>query len=285
MKYTLSVLVENHPGVLSKVSGLFSRRAFNIDSLAVGITEDPNISRITIVADGDEYVVEQLEKQLNKIIPVIKVRTLSPGTFISRELSLIKVSCPAKQRLDIMKIAELMDAKIVDVSINTMTLQFADTLERFETLTDLLRPYGIREIVRTGTVAIEKDSALYISVYNEVFEEMTEGKAAMSTEQQQRLYNAMVMTGKTLSKDPKFLACSGAFVLAHIISALFADYFCYAKTLKDIRIVRENSREEIQLRVVLYNVGGTSVINFICSYFLFSIVCRMLMSLAERLIS
>ena len=96
MKYTLSVLVENHPGVLSKVSGLFSRRAFNIDSLAVGITEDPNISRITIVADGDEYVVEQLEKQLNKIIPVIKVRTLSPGTFISRELSLIKVSCPAK---------------------------------------------------------------------------------------------------------------------------------------------------------------------------------------------
>ena len=160
MKYTLSVLVENHPGVLSKVSGLFTRRAFNIDSLAVGITEDPNISRITIVADGDEYVVEQLEKQLNKIIPVIKVRTLSPGTFISRELSLIKVSCPAKQRLDIMKIAELMDAKIVDVSINTMTLQFADTLERFETLTDLLRPYGIREIVRTGTVAIEKDSAL-----------------------------------------------------------------------------------------------------------------------------
>ena len=160
MKYTLSVLVENHPGVLSKVSGLFSRRAFNIDSLAVGITEDPNISRITIVADGDEYVVEQLEKQLNKIIPVIKVRTLSPGTFISRELSLIKVSCPAKQRLDIMKIAELMDAKIVDVSINTMTLQFADTLERFETLTDLLRPYGIREIVRTGTVAIEKDSVL-----------------------------------------------------------------------------------------------------------------------------
>ena len=135
------------------------------------------------------------------------------------------------------------------------------------------------------TPILEKDSALYISVYNEVFEEMTEGKAAMSTEQQQRLYNAMVMTGKTLSKDPKFLACSGAFVLAHIISALFADYFCYAKTLKDIRIVRENTREEIPLRVVLYNVGGTSVINFICSYFLFSIVCRMLMSLAERLIS
>ncbi len=158
MKYTLSVLVENHPGVLSKVSGLFSRRAFNIDSLAVGITEDPDISRMTIVADGDEYIIEQLEKQLNKVIPVIKVRTYAQGEYISRELSLIKVSCPAKQRLDIMKIAELMDAKIVDVSVNTMTLQFADTLERFETLTDLLKPYGIREIVRTGTVAIEKDS-------------------------------------------------------------------------------------------------------------------------------
>lgn len=159
MKYTLSVLVENHPGVLSKVSGLFSRRAFNIDSLAVGITEDPNISRMTIVADGDEYVIEQLEKQLNKVIPVIKVRTYSTGEYISRELSLIKVSCPAKQRLDIMKISELMGARIVDVSVNTMTLQFADTLERFETLIDLLKPYGIREIVRTGTVAIEKDSS------------------------------------------------------------------------------------------------------------------------------
>ncbi len=160
MKYTLSVLVENHPGVLSKVSGLFSRRAFNIDSLAVGITEDPNISRMTIVADGDEYVIEQLEKQLNKVIPVIKVRTYTEGDYISRELSLIKVNSPTNKRLDIMKIAELMEARIVDVSVNTMTLQFADTVERFETLCDLLRPYGIREIVRTGTVAIEKDSVV-----------------------------------------------------------------------------------------------------------------------------
>ena len=160
MKYTLSVLVENHPGVLSKVSGLFSRRAFNIDSLAVGVTEDPTISRMTIVADGDEYIIEQLEKQLNKVIPVIKVRTYTEEDYISRELYLIKVNSPTNKKLDIMKIAELMDAKIVDVSINTMTLQFADTIERFETLCDLLKPYGIREIVRTGTVAIEKDSVL-----------------------------------------------------------------------------------------------------------------------------
>ena len=158
MKYTLSVLVENQAGVLSKVSGLFSRRGFNIDSLAVGITEDSSISRMTIVVDGDEYFVEQLEKQLNKVIPVIKVRTYAQGEFISRELSLIKVNCPAKQRLDIMKIAELMGAKIVDVAVNTLTLQFADTHEQFETLLDLLKPYGIREIVRTGTVAIEKGS-------------------------------------------------------------------------------------------------------------------------------
>ena len=158
MKYTLSVLVENQAGVLSKVSGLFSRRGFNIDSLAVGITEDSSISRMTIVVDGDEYVVEQLEKQLNKVIPVIKVRTYAQGEFISRELSLIKVNCPAKQRLDIMKIAELMGAKIVDVAVNTLTLQFAVTHEQFETLLDLLKPYGIREIVRTGTVAIEKGS-------------------------------------------------------------------------------------------------------------------------------
>lgn len=160
MKYTLSVLVENHPGVLSKVSGLFSRRGFNIDSLAVGITEDPSISRMTIVVDGDEYVVEQVEKQLNKVIPVIKVKTLPEGDYISRELSLIKVSCNAKQRPDIMKIAELMQARIVDVATTSLTLEFTDTIERTETLVSLLKPYGVREIVRTGTVAIEKGAAI-----------------------------------------------------------------------------------------------------------------------------
>ena len=157
MKYTISVLVENHPGVLSKVSGLFSRRGFNIDSLAVGVTEDSTISRMTIVVNGDEYIVEQVEKQLNKVIPVIKVKTLKE--LISRELSLIKVGCTSKQRPDLMKIAELMQANIVDVTPNSMTFQFADTGERTETLISLIKPYGIREIVRTGTVAIEKGAA------------------------------------------------------------------------------------------------------------------------------
>ena len=156
MKHTLSVLVENHPGVLSKVSGLFSRRGFNIDSLAVGVTEDSTISRITIVVDGDEYVVEQVEKQLNKVIPVIKVKTLEEGAYIPRTLSLIKVAVAAGQRADIMRITELMSARIVDVTRTSMTVEFADTPERTETLETLLRPYGIKEVVRTGVIAIEK---------------------------------------------------------------------------------------------------------------------------------
>lgn len=155
MKRTLSIHVENHAGVLSKVSGLFSRRGFNIDSLAVGVTEDPNISRITIVVDGDDHLVEQVEKQLNKLIPVIKVRMLPQNSQISRELVLAKVSCNTKQRPEIMQIAEIMQARIVDVAPQTLTIEFADTCERCETLFTLLRPYGLREVVRTGTIAIE----------------------------------------------------------------------------------------------------------------------------------
>ncbi len=156
MKYTMSVLVENQAGVLSKVSSLFARRGFNIDSLAVGVTEDPTISRMTIVVDGDEYVVEQLEKQLNKLIPVIKVKTLVPSETIARTLSLIKVTAGAGHREDIMRISELMGARIVDVTRTTLTLEFADTADRTETLEALLRPYGIKEIVRTGIIALEK---------------------------------------------------------------------------------------------------------------------------------
>jgi acetolactate synthase-1/3 small subunit len=156
LKYTISVLVENHAGVLSKVSGLFSRRGFNIDSLAVGVTEDTSISRMTIVVDGDEYIVEQLEKQLNKLIPVIKVKTLAPKETIARTLSLIKVAAGNGKRAEVMRISELMGARIVDVTKTTLTLEFSDTVERTETLEALLRPYGIKEIVRTGIIALEK---------------------------------------------------------------------------------------------------------------------------------
>ena len=156
MQYTLSILVENQAGVLSKISGLFSRRGFNIDSLAVGVTTDPNVSRITIVANGDEYVVEQLEKQLNKLIPVIKVKRLAEGDFISRELILIKVHCPAAKRGEILTTVELMQGKIVDFSTTSVTVEYCECTSRVDTLVELLKPYGIREIVRTGTVALDK---------------------------------------------------------------------------------------------------------------------------------
>ncbi|MDO4829971.1 MAG: acetolactate synthase small subunit [Clostridia bacterium] len=155
MQYTLSILVENQAGVLSKISGLFSRRGFNIDSLAVGVTNNPEVSRITIVANGDEYVVEQLEKQLNKVIPVIKVKRLD-GDFISRELILIKVHCAASKRAEIIKTAEIMNAKIVDAAQSCVTIEYCECTNRVNTLIDLLKPYGIREIVRTGTIAVDR---------------------------------------------------------------------------------------------------------------------------------
>ncbi len=156
MRHTIAALVENHAGVLSKVSGLFSRRGFNIESLAVGVTEDNAISRITIVVNGDDYTVEQVEKQLNKVIPVIKVKTLPEGDYISREVILVKVGYTARQREEIISIAGMMNAKIVDVSTATITVELTDTTERDDTLLSLLRPFGVREVVRTGTIAIEK---------------------------------------------------------------------------------------------------------------------------------
>ncbi len=158
MKYTISILVENRPGTLSRISGLFSRRSFNIDSLAVGVTDDPTVSRITIIVDGNEYTVEQVEKQLNKLIDVIKLKTLAPAETISRELMLVKVSANAAEREEIMNIVRITQAKICDLSRTTITIEASDTTERLENLLDLLRPYGIKEVVRTGTIATQKGS-------------------------------------------------------------------------------------------------------------------------------
>ena len=161
MKITVSVLVENLHDVLAKVAGLFSRRGFNIDSLAVGVTEDPKISRMTIVVNGDEHIVEQVEKQLNKVIPVIKVKTLNTaGDFLSCELNLMKVSANAQQRTELLQLANLFDARVVDVSPTTMTLRFAGNPAKGDNLMTLLHPYGVKEVVRTGTIAIEKGSAV-----------------------------------------------------------------------------------------------------------------------------
>ena len=159
MKYTMSVLVENHPGTLSKVSGLFSRRGFNIDSLAVGITEDPTVSRMTIVVEGDAYTVEQLEKQLNKVVDVIKVRTIPQQDLISRELMLIKCTATGRTRSEILDIAKIMDANIVDLTKTTMTLEICDLPDRLDLLEELLKSYNIQEVMRTGTIALQKGGA------------------------------------------------------------------------------------------------------------------------------
>lgn len=164
MKHTISILVENHAGVLSRISGLFSRRDFNIDSLAVGITDDPTVSRITIIVSGDAYTVEQVEKQLNKLIDVIKLKRLLPNETISRELMLVKVSSDAKNRGDIIDIARVMQAKVCDISPATITIEISDTGERLEILQELVKPYGILEVVRTGTIAVQKGYGDIISV-------------------------------------------------------------------------------------------------------------------------
>lgn len=156
MTNTIAVLVENRAGVLDRVVGLFSRRAFNIESLAVGVTDDPTISRITIVVNGDEAVVEQVEKQLNKLIDVIKVRTLETNRYTGRELVLVKVNANAKTRADIMTICELMGAKVSDISTNSLTLELSDTPERIETFEAMLRPFSILELARTGVIALQK---------------------------------------------------------------------------------------------------------------------------------
>ena len=156
-RYTLSVLVENQPGVLSKVVGLFSRRGFNIHSLAVGPAHDETVSSITIVVNGDEHTLEQVEKQLNKIIPVIKVRNLGlPGEFVSCGLALVKVQVEPERIEGMMQIAKLVGAEAVDIAPGLVTYKIAGETEKIENFIDMLRPYGIREIVRTGQIAIEK---------------------------------------------------------------------------------------------------------------------------------
>ena len=156
MKQTISVLVENQAGVLNRITSLFSRRAFNIDSLAVGVTDDPSVSRITIIVDNGNSVVEQVEKQLNKLVEVIKVRTLDETSRIGRELMILKVSANSRTRGDIMTICNLCGAKVADISPTSMTMELSDTSERVNTFEDMMRPFGILEVARTGMLALQK---------------------------------------------------------------------------------------------------------------------------------
>lgn len=157
MKGIFSVLVENRSGVLSKTAGLFARRGYNIDSLAVGETENPEISNMTIVSTGDARVIDQIEKQLNKKIDVIKVRRLKELQSVSRELLMIKVSYNNTNRKDIMEICMIMNAKIAHVSTKSMIVELNASPEAADSFIKIIQPYGIIEMARTGVIALQKD--------------------------------------------------------------------------------------------------------------------------------
>lgn len=157
--HTLSVLVENKPGVLTRVAGLFSRRGFNIESLAVGVCEEPGMSRITIVCIGDDAQIEQVMKQLNKLIDVIKVSDITENDRVERELALIKVTAePGNTRAEIMQIASIFRAQIIDVGTKTVVLSVVGDTEKIDALEKLLRQFGVKELVRTGKIAILRGS-------------------------------------------------------------------------------------------------------------------------------
>ena len=158
-KHILSVLVENKFGVLARISGLFSARGFNIDSLAVGETEDPSISRMTIILPGDDRILEQVKKQLNKLIDVIKVQDFTRGEYMDREVILIKVLAEEKKKQEILKIVDSVGAKVIDASPETITVEESGNKDKIHALIELLRPYGIKEMVRSGTIAIGKEGA------------------------------------------------------------------------------------------------------------------------------
>lgn len=155
-RHVLSVLVENQSGVLSRVSGLFSRRGYNIDSLSVGETEDPKVSRMTIVVRGDDHILEQIIKQLNKLIDVIRVVELDPEQSVFRELALIKVNTNMTTRASVIEIVDIFRANIVDVSADTLTVEMTGDEAKIEAFIALMDSYGIAEIVRTGLTALQR---------------------------------------------------------------------------------------------------------------------------------
>ena len=154
MRHILAVLVENQPGVLTRVAGLFSRRGYNIESLAVGQTHDPEISRMTIVVDGDDRVIEQVVKQLEKLVDVINVRDISEAEHVDRELVLIKGKAEPKVRGEIMQIVDIFRARIVDIGHNSLIIECTGDEGKIKAIEKSLRPFGILELVRTGKIAM-----------------------------------------------------------------------------------------------------------------------------------
>jgi acetolactate synthase-1/3 small subunit len=158
MLHTLSVLVENNPGVLARVAGLFSRRGFNIDSLSVGRTENPAVSRMTIVVEGDDRVLEQVTKQLHKLVDVIKISDITRDEYVDRELILIKVHTDTHMRAEIMQLVDIFRARIVDVGRTTLTVEVTGNEGKINAFENTMRPFGIKELVRTGKIAVLRGS-------------------------------------------------------------------------------------------------------------------------------
>ena len=155
-KHVLSILVENRPGVLARVAGLFSRRGFNIDTLAVGPTDDPEVSRITLTLDGAVHPIDQVTKQLHKLINVLKIRDMEPEATVARELALFKVSAAVESRAEIVQFAEIFRARIVDVSRRALIIEVTGSHDKIEAFEAMLRPHGLLEMVRTGEVALSR---------------------------------------------------------------------------------------------------------------------------------
>lgn len=158
MRHVLSALVQNQPGVLAHVSGMLASRGFNIDSLAVGATEDPELSRMTFVVQGDDRVLEQVRKQLEKVVTVVRVLDISREAFVERDLMLIKVSAPREQRGELKEIVEIFRGKIVDVSSNALMIEISGTEDKIDAFIELVRPYGILELARSGRIALVRAS-------------------------------------------------------------------------------------------------------------------------------
>jgi acetolactate synthase-1/3 small subunit len=155
-KHILSILVENKPGVLTRVTGLFARRGFNIDTLAVGPTDDPSLSRITLTLDGALHPIDQVTKQLHKLVNVLKIRDLEPDETLARELALFKISADGAQRAEITQLVEIFRGKIVDVNRRAMVVEITGTQDKIEAFERLARPFGLVEMARTGEIAISR---------------------------------------------------------------------------------------------------------------------------------
>lgn len=156
-RYVLSLLVDNEPGVLSRVVGLFGGRGYNIETLCVAETTDPKISRITLVTQGDELILEQIKKQLNKLINVLKVHTLTGTDYVDREMALIKVNAKAQHRAEILRIVDIFRCKVVDVGVEHYTIEVTGNQGKLEAILSLLKPIGIKEIAKTGSIAMFRE--------------------------------------------------------------------------------------------------------------------------------